>query len=263
MDEGEVSVAQPANPTISRVASAKCVVGWFMALLLFLELFYFLLPLSTLAAIFLADLVTIAHSLKINTLFSFLISALPALPVLQHPVFSFVASTETADALVWPLHEFVSFLAIPFLKYADNLVATLFVLLHVIIDTLSPLLFQSALEPHPFPLGFIRILGFLLLCEVALPHCSYRSGPGLRRRIWHLATRNQGHVIKMFGRSSSRTGAERRGVSRSGWSAGGPTDPASSLNAHSYSRCLSCEILLELLMRDDGGSCSAYCPLPS
>ena len=61
MDEGEVSVAQPANPTISRVASIECVVGWFMTLPLFLELMYLLLPMSKLAAISLGDLVTIAH----------------------------------------------------------------------------------------------------------------------------------------------------------------------------------------------------------
>jgi hypothetical protein len=61
VDEGEVSVAQPANPTISRVASIECVVGWFMTLPLFLELMYFLLPISKLAAISLGDLVTIAQ----------------------------------------------------------------------------------------------------------------------------------------------------------------------------------------------------------
>ena len=35
----------------------------------------------------------------------------------------------------------------------------------------------------------------------------------LRRRIWHLATCNQGHVITIFGKSSSRAVAERRAVS--------------------------------------------------
>jgi hypothetical protein len=39
--------------------------------------------------------------------------------------------------------------------------------------------FQLASELHPFPLGLIRILGFFLLCEMALPHCSYRSCPAL------------------------------------------------------------------------------------
>jgi hypothetical protein len=84
--------------------------------------------------------------------------------------------------LVCPLHEFVSFLAIPFLKYAVTLVATLSVLLHVIINTLSPLLFQLAFELHPFALELIRIDGFVLLCEKALPHCSYLSGPALLNR---------------------------------------------------------------------------------
>lgn len=36
------------------------------------------------------------------------------LAVLQRPIFPFVVSAETADALVCPLHEFVPFLAIPF-----------------------------------------------------------------------------------------------------------------------------------------------------
>jgi len=90
--------------------------------------------------------------------------------------------------LVRPLHEFLFLLAVPlpgqadtvttvpFLKHADNLVEAPFDLLQVIIDELPPLLLQFAFELHPFPLELIRIHGFLLLCEMAPPYSSYRSG---------------------------------------------------------------------------------------
>jgi hypothetical protein len=97
--------------------------------------------------------------------------------------------------LVRPFHEFVLFLAIslpdqadtvttvPFLKHADNLVVAPFALLQVIIDKLAPLLFQVALKLHPFPFELIRMHGFRFLCEMAISHCSYRSG-----RIIHNST---------------------------------------------------------------------------
>ena len=37
-------------------------------------------------------------------------------------------------------------------------------------------------------------------------------------RIWPHPIRNQGHVIKIFWKSNSQTGVERKAVSRSGWS---------------------------------------------
>jgi hypothetical protein len=75
-------------------------------------------------------------------------------------------------SLVLPFHELILFIAIPFLDFADKLLVVPSDLLQVIIDELAILLFQFAFELHPFPLELIRIHGFLLLCEMALPHSS-------------------------------------------------------------------------------------------
>jgi hypothetical protein len=81
--------------------------------------------------------------------------------------------------LVRPLHEFVLFLTIPFLDFADKLLAVSSDPLQVIIGELAILLFQFAFELHPFPLELIRIHGFPLQGEMALLQCSYRFGPVL------------------------------------------------------------------------------------
>jgi hypothetical protein len=62
VEEG-LPAAQPINPTVNRAASAKCVRDWFMILLLFLESFYFLLPMSKVAAI---SMVIWSHLLTVS-----------------------------------------------------------------------------------------------------------------------------------------------------------------------------------------------------
>lgn len=80
--------------------------------------------------------------------------------------------------LVRPLHQLIFFVAIPLLRFADELVVIPFDLLQVVIGKLAPFPFQLAFELFPFPLELICIHDVSLLRENVCP-----SGPVPPHRV--------------------------------------------------------------------------------
>ena len=63
--------------------------------------------------------------------------------------------------LVCPLHEFLFFVTVPLLNFADERVVIAFDLLQVIIGELALLLLEFSFELHPFSFELLGVHAFL------------------------------------------------------------------------------------------------------